>query len=225
MQQKTIFLIIFGVFCTLGFSQLTLPQGFTDVKTAIPDLEIDLRYATSNNFVGKKIDGYQAEKAILSTAAVSALVAVQNELQSMGLGLKFFDGYRPQRAVNHFMRWAKTPNDTIMKSKFYPQIPKSELFKQQYIASRSGHSRGSSVDLTIIDFNTCQELDMGSPYDFFGELSNLDYPHLTRSQKRNRALLQNVMLKHGFRAYAQEWWHFTLNNEPFPDTYFDFVIQ
>lgn len=225
MQQKIIFLIIFGNLCTLGCSQLTLPQGFTYVKENIPDLEIDLRYATSNNFVGKKIDGYQAEKAILSTAAVSALVAVQNELQAMGLGLKFFDGYRPQRAVNHFVHWAKTPNDTIMKPQFYPQIPKSELFKKQYIASRSGHSRGSSVDLTIIDFNTCQELDMGSSYDFFGEISNLAFENLTKEQKTNRALLQSLMIMHGFRPYSQEWWHFTLNNEPFPNTYFDFVIQ
>ena len=225
MQQKTIFLIVFCSFFTLGIPQTPLPQGFTEVKKLIPDLEIDLRYATSNNFIGQKIEGYLVQKAILSTAAATALVGVQNALQPLGLGLKLFDGYRPQRAVNQFVHWVNTPHDTLMKAQFYPQIPKSELFKQQYIASRSGHSRGSTVDITIIDFNTCQELDMGGLFDFFGDVSNLNYNHLTKTQKKNRALLQHLMTQHGFRSYAQEWWHFTLNNEPFPTTYFNFIIE
>lgn len=225
MQQKTYTFILTLLFSTLFFAQAQLPEGFTDVKKLILDLEIDLRYAKQNNFVGQKIDGYQSEKAILSTAASRALMAVQNELMPYGLGLKFFDGYRPQRAVNHFVRWAKDVQDTLMKAQFYPNIRKSKLFKEQYIASRSGHSRGSSIDLTIIDFNTCMELDMGSPYDFFGEISHLSYKNLTAKQLANRKLLNSLMIKHGFRAYAQEWWHFTFNNEPFPKTYFDFVIE
>ena len=161
----------------------------------------------------------------MSTAASRALMAVQEELIPHGLGLKFFDGYRPQRAVHQFVRWAKDVQDTLMKAQFYPNIRKSQLFKEQYIASRSGHSRGSSIDLTLIDFNTCTALDMGSPYDFFGEISYLSYKNLTAEQLANRKLLNSLMVKHGFRAYAQEWWHFTLNNEPFPNTYFDFVIE
>lgn len=225
MQQKTFTFILTFLMSTLFFAQALLPEGFSDVKKLIPDLEIDLRYLKQNNFVGKKIDGYQSEKAILSTAAARALMAVQEELTPYGLGLKFFDGYRPQRAVNHFVRWAKDVQDTLMKAQFYPKINKSDLFKKQYIATRSGHSRGGSIDLTLIDFNTCTALDMGSPYDFFGEISHLSYNNLTAEQLSNRKLLNSLMVKHGFRAYAQEWWHFTFNNEPFPNTYFDFVIE
>lgn len=225
MQQKTHLTIIALLMTTFFISQAPLPEGFSDVKKIIPDLEIDLRYAKLNNFVGQKIDGYSSEKAILSTAAVRALMAVQDELTPYGLGLNFFDGYRPQRAVHHFVRWAKDTQDTLMKAQFYPNIRKSQLFEKQYIASRSGHSRGSSVDLTLIDFKTCETLDMGSPYDFFGEISHVNYKDLTKEQLANRKLLRTLMVKHGFRAYAQEWWHFTLNNEPFPNTYFDFVLE
>ena len=143
----------------------------------------------------------------------------------MGLGLKLFDGYRPQRAVDHFVRWAKIPGDTLMKAQFYPNIPKSELFKKHYISTHSGHSRGSSIDVTLIDFNTCEELDMGSPYDFFGQESWVNYQDITEAQKNNRQLLQGIMLKHNFRNYPKEWWHFTLRWEPFPKTYFDFEIE
>jgi D-alanyl-D-alanine dipeptidase len=141
------------------------------------------------------------------------------------LCLKVYDGYRPQRSVNHFIRWAKDLNDTINKSEFYPNVAKRNLFKEEYIASRSGHSRGSTVDLTIIDGNTGKPLDMGSPYDFFGKQSWVDYDGITESQKKNRQLLQRVMLKHNFRNYPKEWWHFTLRWEPFPKTYFDFEVE
>ena len=207
------------------FAQAPLPQGFSYAKDKIPDLEIDLRYAKKNNFVGQKIDGYTTEKAILSTKTAEALFAAQQEFGRMGLGLKLFDGYRPQRAVDHFVRWAKIPSDTLMKAEFYPNITKSELFKKHYISTHSGHSRGSSIDVTLIDFNTCEELDMGSSYDFFGKISNLDYQDLNAKQRSNRELIQRIMIKYGFRPYAQEWWHFTLNNEPFPKTYFDFVVE
>ena len=139
--------------------------------------------------------------------------------------LKVYDGYRPQRSVNHFIRWAKDLNDTINKSEFYPDVAKRNLFKEEYIASRSGHSRGSTIDLTIIDGNTGKPLDMGSPYDFFGKQSWVDYDSITESQKKNRQLLQRVMLKYNFRNYPKEWWHFTLRWEPFPKTYFDFEVE
>ena len=225
MQQKKVFSILALFFSIVFFAQSPLPEGFSNAKTIIQDIEIDLRYATKNNFIGQKIDGYKAQKAILSTKATRALLAAQQEFGQMGLGLKLFDGYRPQRAVDHFVRWAKNPIDTLKKAQFYPNIPKSQLFKAQYIATRSGHSRGSSVDITLIDFSSCEELDMGSSYDFFGKISNLDYQNLSSKQHANRQLLQRIMIKHGFRPYAQEWWHFTLNNEPFPSTYFNFIIE
>jgi D-alanyl-D-alanine dipeptidase len=150
---------------------------------------------------------------------------VQAELQSQNLWLKVYDGYRPQQAVNHFMRWAKHLNDTINKKNFYPDVEKENLFLEEYIATRSGHSRGSTVDLTIVDGNTGKPLNMGSAYDFFGEASWVDYQNITDRQKVNRELLQTIMLKHGFRNYPKEWWHFTLRREPFPDTYFDFPIK
>ena len=156
MQQKNIFSISALFVMAIFFAQAPLPQGFSYAKDKIPDLEIDLRYAKKNNFIGQKIDGYNNEKAILSTKTAEALFAAQQEFGRMGLGLKLFDGYRPQRAVDHFVRWAKIPSDTLMKTQFYPNIPKSELFKKNYISTRSGHSLGSSIDVTLINFNTCK---------------------------------------------------------------------
>lgn len=225
MQQKSFLTFLLSLSAYFLFSKSSLPEGFTDIKTLIPDVEIELRYATTNNFIGQKIEGYDTNRALLSVEAAQGLVEVQNELKYYGLGLKIFDSYRPQRAVNHFVRWAKVLSDTLMKTQYYPNIKKSLLFENQYIATRSGHSRGSSVDVTIIDFNTCKELDMGTPFDFFDSASNLDYKALTTEQIFNRQLLQRVMLKYGFRPYDQEWWHFTLNNEPYPETYFDFSIK
>lgn len=208
---------------SLLFAQL--PKGFVYVKELIPDLDVELRYYTTNNFVGKPIEGYKDNTLILTKQTAEALKLVQDELQSINLCVKVFDGYRPQRAVNHFIYWAKQFHDTINKSAFYPRVNKSNLFKAGYIASKSGHSRGSTVDLTIIDGNTGEPLDMGSPYDFFGQQSWVNYSGITAKQKENRQLLQNIMLKHGFRNYSKEWWHFTLRNEPFPKTYFDFLVE
>jgi D-alanyl-D-alanine dipeptidase len=209
-----------------GFQQKpSLPEGFVYAKTLIPDLDVELRYYTTNNFVGDTIDGYKSHKLILTKAAVDQLKLIQDELQEQNLCLKVYDGYRPQRAVNHFMRWAKDLNDTINKSQFYPDVAKRNLFKEEYIASRSGHSRGSTLDLTITNGETGEPLDMGSPYDFFGEQSWVAYDGISEAQKKNRQLLQTVMLKHNFRNYSKEWWHFTLRWEPFPETYFDFEVE
>ncbi len=217
----------FSVLCCLvwfvGFSQL--PKGFVYVNSVIPDLHVELRYSTDYNFVGKVVNGYTANKLILTKVAALALKKVQDELEQQNLCLKVYDGYRPQRAVNHFIVWARDLHDTINKHIFYPNVHKKDLFKDGYIASHSGHSKGSTIDLTIIDGNTGEPLDMGSPYDFFGHQSWVNYEGTTETQKNNRQLLQNVMLKHGFRNYSKEWWHFTLRGEPFPDTFFDFVIK
>lgn len=217
-------LIILSSFIYLNsFAQL--PDGFVYAQDIIPDLVIELRYLESNNFVGKPIDGYNTNKLIVTTPTANALKLVHEELQNQNLCVKVYDGYRPQQAVNHFMKWARNLNDTINKHIFYPNIEKENLFDEGYIASKSGHSRGSTLDLTIIDGNTGKPLDMGSIYDFFGEESWVNHQYITHKQRTNRQLLQSVMLKYGFRNYPKEWWHFTLRREPFPDTYFDFPIE
>ena len=202
-----------------------LPKGFVYVYDIIPDLEVELRYFTSNNFVGTPIDGYNSNKLILTIESTNALKLIHEALQEQNLCLKVYDGYRPQRAVNHFIKWARDLNDTINKQKFYPNVKKRNLFKAGYIASRSGHSRGSTLDLTIIDGNSGESLDMGSLYDFFGQESWVNYENITDKQKENRQLLQTFMLKFGFRNYPKEWWHFTLRGEPFRNTYFDFIVE
>ncbi len=202
-----------------------LPKGFVYVQNEIPTIQIELRYFSKNNFVGERIDGYQKEVLILSKEAVDALKLVQYKLNKKGLGLNIFDGYRPQRAVNHFYKWALDVNDTLMKQQFYPNELKRDLFKNGYIATKSGHTRGSTLDVTLIDLKTGNEIDMGSPYDFFGQESWVTFDMLTVKQKRNRNQLQKIMLANGFRNYQKEWWHFTLNNEPYPNTYFDFLVK
>ncbi|MEP5338502.1 MAG: M15 family metallopeptidase [Algibacter sp.] len=216
----TLFILCLGF---ISFGQL--PKGFVYVKDSIPTLDIELRYFTSNNFVGTLIDGYQSNRLILTAEATQALKNVQTELEDHNLCLKVYDGYRPQKAVNHFMRWANDLNDTINKLVFYPDVDKKNLFKEEYIASRSGHSKGSTLDLTIIDGETGKPIDMGSDYDFFGQESWVNSQKITDKQKSNRQLLQSIMIKHGFKNYPKEWWHFTLNDEPFPTTYFNFDIK
>ena len=201
------------------------PDDFVYLLDLEPSIKIELRYFSNNNFIGQPIDGYHRSTIILSKPTALALQKVQSALENKGLGLKIFDAYRPQRAVNHFVRWAKVLNDTVMKKSYYPDVPKSELFKRGYIASKSGHSRGSTVDLTLIDLNTRKELDMGSPYDFFGVQSHPFYKKITDEQRENRMLLRRVMLNNGFKPYENEWWHFTLRDEPFPNQYFDFPVK
>ena len=226
MKNKILISIIaLGLLCFGFYQKQELPEGFVYVKSVIPDLDVKLRYFTTHNFVGDTIDGYKSNNLILTKETAEKLKLVQDELQQQNLCLKVYDGYRPQRAVNHFIRWARDLNDTINKSVFYPDVKKQYLFKEEYIASRSGHSRGSTVDLTIINGNTSEPLDMGSPFDFFGKQSWVEYPNITEQQKENRQLLQSVMLKHNFRNYPKEWWHFTLRWEPFPKTYFDFDVE
>ena len=201
------------------------PDDFVYLLDLEPSIKIELRYFSNNNFIGQPIDGYHRSTIIVSKPTAIALQKVQNDLEKKGLGLKIFDAYRPQQAVNHFVRWAKVLNDTLMKQSYYPDVPKSELFKRGYIASKSGHSRGSTVDLTLIDLDTGNELDMGSPYDFFGVQSHPFYKKITDEQRKNRMVLRRVMLKNGFKPYENEWWHFTLRDEPFPNQYFDFPVK
>ncbi|MDD2466042.1 MAG: M15 family metallopeptidase [Desulfobulbus sp.] len=206
----------------------TLPKGFVYADQVIPDIKVDLRYATKHNFVGMPIDGYVQPRFILTDQAAHALKEVQEELRTFGLGLKIFDGYRPQRAVDNFVRWAKDVNDNRMKREFYPDVKKENLFKEDYIAAKSSHSRGSTVDLTITSIAATlndPDLDMGSGFDLFAPKSWPTNLEITTEARAHRMLLQILMRKHGFEPYPKEWWHFTFKNEPFPDTYFDFPVQ
>lgn len=221
--MKLVLSIVFVMLQNVLLAQL--PKGFDYVKDQVPDIQLELRYAGTDNFVGRPITGYNKDVCILSTEAINAVKKVQKELRSFNLSLKIFDAYRPQRAVNHFIEWAKNVNDTLMKREYYPDVDKKNLFKEEYIATRSRHSSGSTLDVTIIDLKTGNELDMGTPYDFFGPQSWVHYMRLTTQQKANRLLLHAVMTKHGFRPYPQEWWHFTLREEPFKNQYFDFPVE
>ncbi|GMU96480.1 MAG: D-alanyl-D-alanine dipeptidase [Ignavibacterium album] len=250
LNMKTIFRIIF--FGLLFFDSLALysqiPEGFVEIREYIPDIVIDLRYYTDHNFLGRKVNGYEASKCYITKAAADSLAKVQEELKRFGLSLKIYDAYRPQRAVDDFVRWAKDLSDTLTKKEFYPTVDKSRLFADGYIAEKSGHSRGSTVDLTIVPFpvaeqeefdldNQCEcyksvderfrdnSLDMGTGFDCFHPLSHTMNNNISPQQRANRLLLFSLMEKHGFKNLSEEWWHFTLINEPFPDTYFDFVIK
>jgi D-alanyl-D-alanine dipeptidase len=201
------------------------PEGFVTLNEFLPGAVYDVKYYTGDNFVGTRVDGYEAPMVLLTIEAATALKAVQADVTRFGLSLKFFDGYRPQMAVDHFMRWAEDIGDTRTKSAHYPDVDKRNLFRDGYIAARSGHSRGSTVDLTLVDKATGKELDMGTPFDFFGPESWPENPDFTPQVRANRALLRTVMLTHGFKPYEAEWWHFTLKEEPYPETYFNFPVE
>lgn len=195
-----------------------------DTGTVVPGLITDIRYAGSHNFVGRPIEGYRAARCLLTPAAANALAEVARDLATRGLAVKVFDCYRPARAVADFLRWARKPTDQAAKAEFYPDVDKRTLFRDGYIASRSGHSRGSTVDLTLARSDG-GELDMGTPFDFFSPRSWTAASGVTAEQHANRMRLAAAMQRRGFRGYPKEWWHFTLRNEPFPDTYFDMPVQ
>ncbi|HAE44526.1 MAG TPA: peptidase M15 [Lachnospiraceae bacterium] len=201
------------------------PSDFVILADYVPGIIQEIRYYSTYNFIGDRIDGYEEPCALLTKEAARALKNVANEANVLGYRLKIFDAYRPVRAVKHFVFWGIEDLDLRMKPYFYPDLEKQELFVRGYIASQSSHSRGSTVDLTLLDMNTGREVDMGSPFDMFSEISHPDYKGITDEQYENRMLLQNLMVKAGFLPIDCEWWHFTLKDEPFPDTYFDFPVS
>ena len=203
----------------------TDPSGFVLLSDVIPHIVQEIRYFSTYNFIGDRIDGYEEPCALLTKEAARALKAVSNEMIVQGYRLKIFDAYRPACAVKHFVLWGLEDQDVRMKPYFYPDLEKQALFKEGYIAARSGHSRGSTVDLTLLDMRTGREVDMGSPFDLFSEVSHPDYRGITDEQYANRMMLQHVMVRCGFRPLDCEWWHFTLENEPYPDTYFEFPVS
>lgn len=200
-------------------------SDFVLLSEAVPDAILEIRYYSTYNFVGDRIDGYEEPVALLTKEAADALRAVSDELVEKGYRLKIYDAYRPQMAVTNFVEWAKDADDTRMKEYFYPELDKDVLFPQGYIAEHSGHSRGSTVDLTLFDMETEKEVDMGGTFDYFGELSHPDYTGITDEQYANRMILRDAMVNHGFRPLEEEWWHFTLDDEPYPETYFTFPVN
>ena len=226
-----ILVLCIAMLCGMGAqaeSDVMLSDDATDfvlLSEAVPDAILEIRYYSTYNFVGERIDGYEEPLAFLTKEAAEALREVSDELVAEGYRLKIYDAYRPQMAVTHFMNWALDSEDVRMKEYFYPELDKDVLFPQGYIAEHSGHSRGSTVDLTLFDMTTEKEVDMGGTFDYFGELSHPDYTEITEEQYENRMILREAMLAHGFKPLAEEWWHFTLADEPYPDTYFTFPVN
>lgn len=217
---------------------------FVTLTDVVPDAILEIRYFGTYNFVGARVDGYLQPTALLTHEAADSLRAVSDDVKAMGYRLKIFDAYRPQCAVDHFVRWAENIPDTLMRQYFYPDLEKSVLFDQEYICAKSGHTRGSTIDLTLFDMQLEKEVDMGGTFDWFGPESHPDFcgnpetseytgdnskspvgRSITAEQFENRMILRSAMMRHGFKPFDTEWWHFTLNNEPFPDTYFNFPVQ
>lgn len=213
---------------------------FVNISDVVLDALLEIRYYSAYNFVGARVDGYEQANALMTRQSADSLRAVADELRAQGYAIKIYDAYRPQMAVDHFVRWGEDIADTAMRHVFYPNVDKSRLFELEYIARKSSHTRGSTVDLTLFDIATGKELDMGGPFDWFGREShpdcgghyvdavNIEYiPNDTISAEQfgNRMILRNAMLRHGFKPYECEWWHFTLKNEPYPDTYFNFPVR
>ena len=209
---------------------------FVNITDVVPDVILEIRYYSTYNFVGARMDGYEEPVALMTRVAADSLRAVSDDLKRHGYCIKIYDAYRPQRAVDHFMRWSQDLTDTVTKAYFYPYLTKKQVFDGEYVATKSGHSRGSTVDLTLVDMNTGKELDMGGTFDWFGHESHPDYggnpetleytgPEISSEQFYNRMVLRSAMLRHGFKPLDNEWWHFTLKNEPFPDTYFNFPVR
>ena len=199
--------------------------GFVSVTDVIPDAVTDIRYYSGHNFVGTRINGYEEPLALLSEETALALKNAADDFRKAGCLIKIFDAYRPQRAVAHFASWAEDAEDAKMKQEFYPSVDKSALFDLGYIAAYSGHSRGSKVDMTLVNAQTGEELDMGGSFDYFDESSHPSFGGVTEAQYQNRMLLHDVMLANGFDSCATEWWDFTLSDEPYPNTYFDFPVS
>ncbi|MBK7632786.1 MAG: M15 family metallopeptidase [Ignavibacteriales bacterium] len=241
-------MLIFFIVLSYQFYSQNIPDGFVEIREVIPDIILDLRYLTNHNFLGVPVDGYISEKCYITQTAADSISRVQAELKKFNLSLKIYDAYRPQKAVDHFVRWAKDLSDTLTKKEFYPTVNKSNLFIDGYIAEKSGHSRGSTIDLTIVPIPISEQpeydvneqcecyksveerfkdnsIDMGTGFDCFNQLSHSENPDIDPQQRANRLLLRSLMDKYGFNNLAEEWWHFTLRNEPFPKTYFDFEIK
>lgn len=236
--MKSIFVFALTLLCCCNVYNVTAQEndrsGFVLISDVVPDAVMDIRYYTAYNFTGDSVPGYEEPVALMTRQAADSLKAVSEELRKKGYRIKVFDAYRPQCAVDFFMKWAQKPTDVRMKKDFYPEISKSMIIPQGYVARKSGHTRGSTIDLTLVDLKSGEEIDMGSTFDYFGSISHANilpgqkagtHKPINKNQYQNRMILRNAMEHHGFKAYNGEWWHFTLRNEPFPHTYFTFPVR
>lgn len=221
---RSALILALATLCARSAPAQDRPKDFVDAATVVSGLIVDMRYAGAHNFTGRPVDGYEAPRCLLTRQATAALAAVAQDVAPRGLRIKVFDCYRPVRAVMNFVRWARDPNDQMAKAEFYPNVDKRTLFRDGYIASHSGHSRGSTMDLTLAKTDGT-ELDMGTHFDFFSPKSWTADPTVTPEQHADRIRLAAAMRRRGFRGYDKEWWHFTLRGEPFPQTYFDFPVR
>ena len=218
-----IFIIIILIFYSTSFNN-NLEAGFVYLNDIDDSIVVNLKYYSSENFTGQFVEGYHSNNAILTKESALALSNAQDDFNKLGYSLILYDAYRPQRAVNFFVQWSKNLNDTINKRIYYPNIKKSELFELGYIAYKSGHSRGSTVDVSLVEISTNKVLDMGTIFDYFGVESHTFFDDISEKQKSNRLILYEIMSNNGFKNYSKEWWHFTLKNEPY-QKYFDFLIK
>ena len=218
-----IFVIIFLIFYSAFFDN-NLEDGFVYLNDTDDSIIVDLKYYSRENFTGQFVEGYLSNTAILTKESALALSNAQDDFNKLGYSLILYDAYRPQRSVDFFVQWSKNPYDTINKRIYYPDIKKSELFELGYIASKSGHSRGSTVDVSLIEISTNKVLDMGTIFDYFGIESHTFFNDISEKKKSNRLILYEIMSNNGFKNYSKEWWHFTLKNEPYKD-YFNFYIE
>lgn len=225
MLRAIILTLVLALTSPPARTEEAVPKNFVDAAAMAKGLIVDMRYYGAHNFVGERIDGYEQPRCMVTQQAGAALAAIQRDLAPRGLGLKVFDCYRPARAVAHFVRWARDLRDLRGKAEFYPAVDKRDLFKLGYIAEHSGHSRGSTLDLTLVHSADGRELDMGTPFDTFSPKSWPSDTSVSVEAQQNHALLAAAMKRRGFAAYNEEWWHFTLKREPFPKTYFDFVVR
>ncbi len=223
MSKKVLLGVILLVITTRCLAQI--PEGFVNITDIDATIRVELRYFTTNNFVGRKIRGYKGNTAYLTISAAKALQMAHREAEKVGLGVLIYDAYRPQQAVDYFGEWSKIPGDTLKKNYFYPNIKKAQLFNQGFIASKSGHSRGSTVDITLYSLESGDPIDMGSRYDLFSSKSFHNSGLVKAPQLTNRNLLRSIMQNAGFKAYTKEWWHYTLIDEPFPNQYFNFEVK
>lgn len=229
MRRKSEYIFIINILDTLLFASVAMahvPAGFVSLGDICPDLKIHMSYATTENFTGEVVAGYKARKAYLSQVPAQALCLVQADAKKLGYSLKIYDSYRPVKAVSFFQSWAKKPEtNPEIKAMYYPGHTRLELFEAGYIAKQSSHSRGAAVDLTLIDLKTEHNLDMGSAFDYFDDLSHTESPKATEAQKKNRMILKELMESRGFKNFSQEWWHYSFKPEPYPDQYFDFDVE
>ena len=212
------------LFLSFLFKLLFLPDGFVYLNDIDDSIIVDLKYFTNSNFTAQKVDYYYSNNAILTEEAAIALSRAQSQFKKLGYSLIVYDAYRPQSSVDFFVSWSKKQEDTVNKQVYYPNINKSDLFKLGYIAKKSGHSRGSTVDVSLVNISTKLEIDMGTIYDFFGVESSTFFPDISEIQKNNRYLLYDIMIKNGFKNYSKEWWHFTLIDEPYNE-YYNFPVK